>query len=251
MSDGINALSPTIVEPIRQRWLLRREVDRASPPIRPEWQELSLVVDALSVRRGSLVVQFVGPARSVGTTVVSTGFAQAAALRGASTRDKDATRSLNSVLLLDCGQDSDVTWRRSRNMARSETVLEAYHRDPTLDSLLGVTIVAGIAKARLGLVDRDGAARCSSESVAEMIGALRSRYSLIVLDCPAISHSIAGLVLAPHSDGTIVVVRAGSTRSADLNTSRVRLEQVGGALVGVVFNRMRAKSHWWSRHAVR
>lgn len=240
----MNELSPAIVESFRDRQLLRSNADRIGPSIRPEWQELSLVIDALSVMCSTLVVQFVGPVRSVGTTVVATGFAQVTALKGTGPRRNDSNEVRDPVLLLDCGPDSKVPRRLFRNMREPETIVEAYHRDPSLDSLLGVTVARGVARARLGLINRDGIVRYSSESVAEMIGALRSRYSVIVLDCPAISHSIAGLLLAPHSDSTIVVIKSGSTRSADLASARARLEQVGGVLAGIVFNRMRINSRW-------
>ena len=246
MNKSINDFSPAIVDAFSDNRLIRSNAGRIGPSIRPEWQELGLVVDALSVKRSSLVVQFVGPVRSVGTTVVATGFAQVTALNGARPRGTDVTEIRDQVLLLDCGPDSKVTRRLFRNVREPETVLEAYHRDPNFDSLLGVTIGRGVTRARLGLIDRDGVVRYSSEPIAEMIDALRNRYPVIVLDCPAISQSIAGLLLAPHSDSTIVVVKAGSTRSADLASARARLEQVGGVLAGIVFNRMRVKSRWMS-----
>ncbi len=246
MNKSIDELPPAIAESSNDRRLIRSNADRTGPPIRPEWQELGLVVDALSVTRSTLVVQFVGPVRSVGTTVVATGFAQVAALNGACTRRKDVLETRDPVLLLDCGPDSNLPRRLFRNVREPETILEAYHRDPNLDTLLGVTSARGVTRARLGLIDRDGVVRYSSEPVGEMIGVLRSRYSVIVLDCPAISQSIAGLLLAPHSDSTIVVVKAGSTRSADLASARARLEQVGGVLAGIVFNRMRVNSRWMS-----
>ena len=254
MDNSTNEFSPAIVKLFRGRRLLRSNTDRESPPIRSEWQELSLVVwqelslvvDALSVTRSTLIVQFVGPVRSVGTTVVATGFAQGTAMNGARSRRKDVTEVRDQVLLLDCGPDSNATRRPFRNARELETVPEAYHRDLKLDSLSRVTTSRGVTRARLDLIGRDGAVRYSSESVAEIISTLRTRYPVIVLDCPAISQSIAGLLLAPHSDSTIVVVKAGSTRSADLASARARLEQVGGVLAGVVFNRMRVNSRWRS-----
>ena len=165
-------------------------------------------------------------------------------MNGARPRRKDTGEVRDQVLLLDCGPDSNVARRPFRNARETETTPEVYRPDLNPDPLQDVTTARGVTRARLDLIDRDGVIRYSSESIAEMISTLRTRYPVIVLDCPAISQSIAGLLLAPHSDSTIVVVKAGSTRSADLASARARLEQVGGVLAGVVFNRMRVNSRW-------
>ena len=255
MSESVNELpantivtdlAPSNVEPLGSRRLQRGSTDRSGLRMRAEWQELALVVEAMSVARSTLVVQFVGPVSSVGTTVIAAGFAQVTALRDTGPRCKEITQSKSPVLLLDCGPLAGGTRRLFRTIARPETVAEAYNRDPNLDSLHGVPIIGGVTTAKLGLIDRDGVVRYSSECIAEMIGKLRNKYSVIVLDCPAVSRSIAGPLLAPHSDSTILVVKAGSTRQADLASSRARLEQVGGKLAGVVFNRMPVQSRWWS-----
>ncbi len=64
---------------------------------------------------------------------------------------------------------------------------------------------------------------------------------LVLWDLPPISRSPAALLMAPHSQGVILVARAGHTRKAVLRHTARQFEQAGTQVLGVVLNR----THNW------
>lgn len=87
-----------------------------------------------------------------------------------------------------------------------------------------------------------GSAECMAlfrgPKVFEGSGWLRAE-PLIIWDLPPITQSPAALLLAPHSQGVILVAQAGHTRKAVLRHAARQFEQVGVPVMGVVLNRTR------------
>ena len=236
MSDITTGPSPTTLRPAITDGLLRY-VRRNNTGIVPaEWHKLNIAIEALRSTARTLVVQFVGPRRSVGTTIVASGFATAAAQRAIGHRDS-TPQTASSVLLVDCDAPRAKPWRRPREQFEAETLLQAFQRDESLGTVLGAPIMNGVIRARLGVIDADGAPRCSAEDLTRLFDAVRDRFSLVVLDSPPAEVNLASLLLAARCDGTLMVVRAGITKSHDVQNARQEIEQAGGRVVGVVFNR--------------
>lgn len=66
---------------------------------------------------------------------------------------------------------------------------------------------------------------------------LRAHAEWIVVDAPAAERSRAALSVAPHMDGTVLVVDAGGDDPAAVAMVRDQVTAVGGRCVGVVLNR--------------
>jgi hypothetical protein len=67
--------------------------------------------------------------------------------------------------------------------------------------------------------------------------ALRQHADWIVVDAPAAERSRAALSVAPHMDGTLLVVDAGGDDPASVAMVRDQIAAVGGRCIGVVLNR--------------
>jgi hypothetical protein len=145
------------------------------------------------------------------------------------------------VLLVDCDPlPAKARWAR-REQHQAETLLQAFKRDQNVGTIIGAPISNGVVRAKLGAVDSEGAPKCAPEELTRLFEAVRDQFALVVLDSPALDASLASLLLAAHCDGTLMVVRAANTKNSDLHSARQELEQAGGRVVGVVFNR--AASH--------
>ncbi|MGA7878754.1 MAG: hypothetical protein WCA08_24050 [Desulfoferrobacter sp.] len=68
---------------------------------------------------------------------------------------------------------------------------------------------------------------------------MRNRFSFIIIDSPPLADSPDGLAFAPHADGVILVLEAERTRSSVAESLKARISQVGGRIVGIVFNKRR------------
>jgi hypothetical protein len=214
----------------------------------PEWLELNYAVENLRVSNRSSIVQFVGAGPKVGTTTVACGFAKAAgqAVFESSTLAGSAARQ--PVLVIDCNDERGFFRRNKNKPFRSESLIEAYRRGATASSATTpIASAPGVFWTWLGPTESSGSIGFGPIDIARLFDGLRQQFSLVVLDCPTVAYGIGALALAPHCDGTFVVLRAAKTRMAAVKGSRERLERVGAQVIGTVFNRVPRTASWFSR----
>jgi len=68
--------------------------------------------------------------------------------------------------------------------------------------------------------------------------AVRTAADWIIVDAPSLARSGAGLMVARHMDGVVLVLRAGETQAEEAVTLRREVEAAGGRVIGIVLNRM-------------
>jgi Mrp family chromosome partitioning ATPase len=68
---------------------------------------------------------------------------------------------------------------------------------------------------------------------------LRPRFDLVVVDSPAFARSFDGVFVAPHVDGTILVIEAEATKATQVQNLRDRVVEAGGKVVGTILNKRR------------
>ncbi|MGI4800809.1 MAG: hypothetical protein ACRYF2_10055 [Janthinobacterium lividum] len=79
------------------------------------------------------------------------------------------------------------------------------------------------------------------ESVRKLYGTLRDRYSLVIVDCPAVFAGQQTLMVAAAADETVLVLEAERTALADVGRARAALERRGAGVLGMVMNKSRAR----------
>jgi Mrp family chromosome partitioning ATPase len=60
---------------------------------------------------------------------------------------------------------------------------------------------------------------------------------MVIIDSPPLSGSPDGLAIAPKVSGVVIVLEAEKTRWHVAKNSVERIRKVGGAVVGIVFNK--------------
>ena len=76
----------------------------------------------------------------------------------------------------------------------------------------------------------------ASPKLAATVRELTSRFDIVLVDAPPLHGVADAAVLGKVTDGALLVVRAGKTRTADVQRSTDLLERVGARLVGAVLN---------------
>lgn len=76
----------------------------------------------------------------------------------------------------------------------------------------------------------------SSNEMGALLGALRDRYDIILVDTPPILAVADALILAPKVDGVILIYRVGKTARLLLSRSKTQLTESGAQVKGVVLN---------------
>lgn len=74
---------------------------------------------------------------------------------------------------------------------------------------------------------------------------LRFAFDYILLDCPAISVSDEATVLAPETDGMMIVVEADSTKREQIQNTRQTIERADGNLLGFILNKRQYTVPGW------
>lgn len=78
-----------------------------------------------------------------------------------------------------------------------------------------------------------------SPSIADFWDALRQKYDLILVDSSSASSSPDGIEISRGVDGVILVVEAEKTRWQVVENMKEKVENSGGNILGMVFNKRR------------
>ncbi len=86
----------------------------------------------------------------------------------------------------------------------------------------------------------------SSQRMSEVIGVLKARANYIIFDSPPILAATDATLLSTKLDGTLLVIRAGSTRREDALRARQSLERVHARIIGAVLsNAPQENAHYY------
>jgi Mrp family chromosome partitioning ATPase len=201
-------------------------------PIARHEQAFVQLYYALEARRTStmpLVVQFIAPAGGAGSSTVASGYARVA-----------ADDSAQPVLYIDC------TGRREEQPrpGTPSTLVEAVRRGRPLQEAVSPAVDSGrLQWARLSPGQRP-MLNLGGERLQTLLDMLRGQYGVIVLDCDSTA-SPEMAALARYCDGSVLVVEAGRTRQAEIDSAKTLIERMGGQPVGVVLNREKSVMPRW------
>jgi len=138
-------------------------------------------------------------------------------------------------------------------------LLDADLRRPALHKFFGVPNCAGLSQLLTGAAElRDVCQEVAtglvllpsgpqppdpqqllmSEGVDKALSLMRDSFDMIVIDSPPVLSCSDAAILAPRTDGVIVVLSSGKVEEADVRLLRRRLEEVGATIIGSVLNRV-------------
>ncbi|MBN1963877.1 MAG: polysaccharide biosynthesis tyrosine autokinase, partial [Anaerolineae bacterium] len=147
---------------------------------------------------------------------------------------------------------------------KSVILVDADLRHPTLHHTFNLPLEPGLTEALLAVEDRPRALRATevermrivcvgsrapdstellaSQTFKRYIAELREQADVVVLDSPPVLAVSDAAVLSTLVDGVILVMDAGKTRIPAAVQAAERIASVGGVLLGVVLNRVKARS---------
>lgn len=154
-------------------------------------------------------------------------------------------------------------------MARkSVVVVEADLRRPRVSALLGMADgPVGLTTVLAGRIDLDEAVQPTASSVdvlaagvqppnpsellasrqmQEVLGALRDRYDVVLVDSPPLLAVTDAAVLGPSSDGALLVCRFGKTSAAAVHSAAEDLAAVSTRVLGTILTMVPRRGTWAS-----
>jgi len=104
------------------------------------------------------------------------------------------------------------------------------------EALQRVEDVPGLAVLAAGPIPPNPAELLENDSVAEILGMLKDRFDVVIVDSPPLFPVTDPMILAALTDVTLLVVAAGKTKRSQIKQAREKLAQLDDPLVGIVLN---------------
>lgn len=127
--------------------------------------------------------------------------------------------------------------------------------DRDFEGYFDETAIPGVFQVRSELVTanssgdgwalRQRSPRASSRTIGESLTRLSAHFDNIVVDCGAISRANDIATVARWCNGVVLVVEADRTRLDEIDHARMRIERVGGHLLGCVLNKRKYPIPGW------
>jgi polysaccharide biosynthesis transport protein len=114
--------------------------------------------------------------------------------------------------------------------------------DVPLQEVVLQTAIPGLYFLPSGPSPADSAGLLNSQRMADLIGDVKSRFDLILIDSPPILGVSDASVLAHEADGTIIVLQHRKLPRQMLARVKQAVETVGGNVIGAVLNNVDARS---------
>ncbi|WP_428374702.1 hypothetical protein [Lichenicoccus sp.] len=229
-ATGLEATGPN--SPGKAKMSVSTEVRaEAGEPPDPQILLLLHAITSLNEQHRPFVLQVIAALQGEGTSRVASALADAAA------------REIGlPVLLLDCSAPAASP---AAEMVKSPSLIDAFRdsasSEAALRSLGPNLLLARLSNAASGVLGM------SPQDLQLMFDALRKRFAMVVLDCPAALSNPGAVGLARSCDGTALVVRAETTPRAAVMQARTLIDRLGGQVIGVVLNRHRSHLPSWLR----
>ena len=145
-----------------------------------------------------------------------------------------AAQAGRSVIVVDCDLRRPSQHRRF-DLPNDRGVTTVLVDDRSFESLpLQATEVDGLRVLTSGPVPPNPAELLGTRRMAALIEALSADADLVLFAAPPIVAVTDAAVLAPHLDGTLLVLEAGRSRRDRTQRAHELLTQVGAQVIGVV-----------------
>lgn len=191
-------------------------------------------ITSLRVQSDPIALQFVAARSGEGTSLIATRFAAfAAEVEG------------SSALLIDCSVRQPRKRRGETTAAEPPSLLDAYMRDGSIDAAITPHEPAGaLSTARL-TSRKNSLLHSNAETLSAVLGQVRKRYRLAVLDTPSLEETTATLVFSRACDGVVLVLEAEATPARAAEATIEAVERSGGKMLGIVYNKRRMHMPGW------
>jgi Mrp family chromosome partitioning ATPase len=174
-----------------------------------EMQALASRLQPLFEERPSLALAIMACGRGEGTTTLASEFARHLS--------EDRRRVLFCAVHVPIGQGTD-------GESMNADIIEAAPNLSLLD---------------IGPLRRESANALDKSAFRDRIEKLRGQYEVLIIDCPPILIDGSWSTVLRGVDGIILVVEAEKTRAAVLRSTTKMIGDIGGHILGIVFNRRR------------
>lgn len=101
------------------------------------------------------------------------------------------------------------------------------------------TEVKGLSILSAGSIPPNPSELLASNKMNELLGELKNRYDIIILDGTPSSIVTDSVILSKDADATLIVAAYKKTRTEDLKRLKKEIDNVGGKVIGITLNKIK------------
>ena len=116
-------------------------------------------------------------------------------------------------------------------------------RTLNLVNLIKTTPIPGLSVINSGPIPPNPAELLHSNKLTELLNILRHQFDYLLIDAPPLLAVTDALIVAPRTDGLILVVWGGKTTRDALKRVREKMDLLKASSVGVVINNINIREH--------
>ena len=105
-----------------------------------------------------------------------------------------------------------------------------------VERTMGSTEIENLTVMATGKIPPNPSELLNSPRFARLVEILREQYEYVIFDCPPLLPVSDAAIISTKTDGTILIIRAGTTRIAQFKGSYDALASVGSSVLGAVLN---------------
>ncbi|MDQ3011073.1 MAG: polysaccharide biosynthesis tyrosine autokinase [Acidobacteriota bacterium] len=109
-------------------------------------------------------------------------------------------------------------------------------RDISVDKVIQAHDIPNLFVMAAGPVPPNPSELLSSVKMSILVAELQDRFDHIVIDSPPVIHVTDALIISPHVDGVVIVVKSGHTPREAVQRAKQALTDVNAKIFGVVLN---------------
>ncbi|MEP7338151.1 MAG: polysaccharide biosynthesis tyrosine autokinase [Acidobacteriota bacterium] len=109
-------------------------------------------------------------------------------------------------------------------------------RDIAVDKVIQAHDIPNLFVMAAGPVPPNPSELLSSAKMHVLVAELQDRFDHIIIDSPPVIHVTDALIISPHVDGVVIVVKSGQTPREAVQRAKQALTDVNAKIFGVVLN---------------
>ncbi len=187
--------------------------------------------------------------RTIRTNLMFAGAAPLRAICISSASPQDGKTTVTANLAISIAQSGkrvvviDTDMRRPRvhkafGVSGKRGITSVIVGEATLDDVVQETAIPNLSVIACGPIPPNPAELLHRQRFIESIAEARGKYDMVIFDTPPLSAVADAAVLAPQTDGMLVVVRANSTTRDAIRLVLRQMRDVGARVIGGVMNAM-------------
>ncbi|WP_026297497.1 CpsD/CapB family tyrosine-protein kinase [Paenibacillus daejeonensis] len=204
-------------------------VTNPKSPISESYRSLRTNVDFSSIDESMQVIMVTsaGPGEGKSTTIANLAVTYAQMDR--------------SVVLVDADMRKP-TEHHTFGVSNRFGLSSVLSQQASLEDVIQKTNVPNLSVITAGPIPPNPAEMVASRRMTALIGELRNRYDVVLIDTPPLLAVTDAQIVATKSDGVLLVIDYGKVKRDIAIKAKANLDKVGARVLGVVMNNVKRKS---------